>query len=135
MSLITWQNTYSVNVAEIDTQHKTLIAMINELFDAMKAKRGDTVIEGIIEKLASYTETHFKTEEKYFDRFGYAETAAHKLAHAQFVDKVVDFQAKLKAGSITLSIEILRFLEKWLVTHIQVEDKKYSAFFNEKGLQ
>ncbi len=36
MSLINWDNTLSVNVAEIDGQHHKLVEMINELHDAMR---------------------------------------------------------------------------------------------------
>ena len=36
MALMTWSDNLSVKVAEIDEQHKRLIAMINELNDAMK---------------------------------------------------------------------------------------------------
>ena len=135
MAFIDWKPEYSVNVAEIDRQHQTLIGMINDLFEAMKVKQGDQVIGSLIRKLTTYTSTHFKTEERYFDQFGYAEASAHKQLHQQFVDQVTDFQAKQKAGSLTLSMEMLKFLERWLIGHIQGEDKKYSAVFNEKGLK
>ena len=34
MSLIQWDDSYSVGVAELDAQHQRLIQMINELNDA-----------------------------------------------------------------------------------------------------
>ena len=44
MALITWNDTLSVNVEEIDQQHRTLIAMINELNEAMKLGKGKDVL-------------------------------------------------------------------------------------------
>ena len=78
MALVTWNDSLSVNVAEIDQQHRKLIAMINELNDAMKIGKGKDVLGGIVNSLISYTATHFKTEEKYFAQFGYPDTEDHK---------------------------------------------------------
>ena len=85
--------------------------------------------------LISYTATHFKTEEKYFDQFGYPETDSHKKEHAAFVKKVTDFKDGFEKGKLGLSVEILNFLSDWLKNHIKKTDMKYSQFFNEKGLK
>ena len=45
MALLNWDSSLSVNVAEIDKQHKKLINMINELNEAMKRGEGKNVIE------------------------------------------------------------------------------------------
>ena len=37
MALITWTDNLSVSVTEVDEQHKKLVAMINELNEAMTA--------------------------------------------------------------------------------------------------
>ncbi len=34
MSLIRWNDSYSVNIAKIDQEHKQLVGMVNELTDA-----------------------------------------------------------------------------------------------------
>ena len=44
MALLTWQDKYSVGIAQIDDQHKQLIIMINELNDAMLAGKGKDVL-------------------------------------------------------------------------------------------
>ncbi len=38
MSLMEWNEKLSVGVPSIDEQHKKLVAMLNELYDAMQAK-------------------------------------------------------------------------------------------------
>ncbi|HSV48971.1 MAG TPA: hypothetical protein VLH35_01535 [Candidatus Acidoferrales bacterium] len=55
--------------------------------------------------------------------------------HTTFVKKVGKFQTKFEAGQAALSIEILTFLKNWVGKYIQVKDKKYSAFFNNRGLK
>lgn len=135
MALINWSDSMSVRVAEVDKQHQKLIALINELHDAMRAKKGKEVLGKVIDGLIHYTKTHFSYEEKYFDQFNYPETTTHKKEHNGFVKKVVDFKQGFDDGRTFLSIEITTFLKDWLLKHIQGTDKRYSSFFNEKGLK
>lgn len=135
MAFIEWNSNLSVKIAAIDEQHQKLIAMINELNNAMALGKGKEVVSKIINGLVSYATSHFSTEEKYFDQFKYPETLTHKKEHADFVKKVGEFQEKFNKGMAALTLEIMQFLKDWLVKHIQGTDKKYSSFFNEKGLK
>ena len=134
MALIEWKDSLSVQVGEIDGQHQKLIGMINDLNEAMKQGKGKTVVGEVIDGLINYTDTHFKTEERYFDRFGYPQTEAHKKEHANFVEKVLDFRTGMESGKLGLSIEVMNFLSSWLTHHITVVDKQYTQFFNDHGL-
>ena len=135
MSLIQWNDSFSVNVVEIDQQHQKLVAMINDLNDAMRQGKGKDVLGKIVNGLIVYAESHFKTEEKYFDQFGYPETDSHKKEHSDFVVKVSEFKSGFEKGKIGLSIEVMNFLSDWLQNHIKRVDNKYGPFFNEKGLK
>ena len=134
MALLTWDDSYSVGVAEIDKQHKRLFDLINDLFDAMKVGKAKDVIEKVIKELANYTVYHFGYEEKYFDQFGYSETAAHKKEHKDFVDTVSKFQSEFASGNALLSMEVMSFLKKWLQGHIKGTDQHYTEFFHEHGM-
>ena len=134
MALLTWDDSYSVEVAEINKQHKRLFDLINDLFDAMKAGNGKGVIENVIKELTNYTVYHFGYEEKYFDQFGYSETVAHKKEHKDFVDTVSKFQSEFASGNALLSMEVMTFLRKWLQGHIKGTDQRYTEFFHEHGM-
>jgi len=135
MALIQWSSSYSVGVGEIDRQHQRLVEMINELNDAMRERKSKDVLGKITNGLINYAGTHFKTEEKYFDQFGYPEAASHKKEHLDFAKKVTDFKASFDSGKLGLSIEVIDFLSNWLKSHISGVDKKYGPFFNAKGLK
>lgn len=135
MAFVDWTDSFSVNVAEIDKQHQGLVGMLNDFYDAVMAKAGDEAISKLIDGMANYTVTHFQTEEKYFDKFNYPETAAHKKEHADFVEKVQEVQAKLKSGRMVVPLEISNFLKTWLSKHILGSDKKYTKCFNDNGLK
>ena len=134
MALIKWDENFSVNVVEIDKQHQRLVGMINDLDDAMKQGKGKEVLAKIINGLITYTGTHFKTEETYFDRFAYPETDEHKKEHSDFVEKVSQFKDGFTKNKFGLSIEIMSFLSGWLQGHIKGCDKKFGPFFNANGL-
>jgi hemerythrin len=135
VAFIRWNSNLSVNVGAIDVQHQKLIALINALNDAMALGKGKEVLSQIINELVGYTTSHFALEEKYFDQYKYPEAVSHKKEHADFVKKVGEFQDKFNKGIAGLTVEVMQFLKDWLVKHIQGTDKKYSAFFNEKGLK
>jgi len=135
MALIQWDNSFSVNVAEIDKQHQMLVTMINNLNDAMKQGKGKDMLASIISGLFNYAREHFATEEKYFDKFGYSAAATHKLEHKNFATKISEFKESFEKGQIALTIDVMNFLKDWLQNHIKISDKKYGPFFNEKGLK
>jgi hemerythrin len=134
-SLVKWEPSYSVNVAEIDQQHQMLILMINELYDCMIQNKGRDTLEKILDGLTSYANEHFATEEKLFDKYAYPWAITHKNEHHAFSLKVSSFVQDYKQGKAGLSAQILSYLSDWLKNHIVGKDKTYSYFFNMKGLK
>lgn len=134
MALFNWDDKYSVGVRELDNQHKTLVQILNELFEAMQEKRSNDVLGKIISKLIDYTKTHFASEERYMQQYNYPELEAQKREHAAFTQKVLAFKQDFEAGRVALSISITSFLKDWLVNHISGSDKKYGPFLNSKGV-
>ena len=134
-TLMPWNSSLATGVKIIDQQHKQLVDMINKLYTAMKNGQGKSVVQKLLDDLAAYTVRHFETEEKYFEQFGYPETAAHKKIHADLKATVVDFVDKFKSGKADVSMELMNFLRDWLAGHIQKTDMRYARFFLEKGLE
>lgn len=135
MALFVWDDKFSVNVKEIDEQHKRLIGMINELHDGMKSGSGKTALAPVLKRLIDYTMYHFSTEERYMVQHKYPGELAHKAEHKKFTDKVIDFHKKFESGSLAVTHEVMTFLRDWLTNHIMVTDKKYIKHFNDHGLK
>ena len=135
MALFSWNDSFSVNVSEIDLQHKKLVNLLNELSDAMKLGKGNDKVGNILNELTAYAVAHFKTEEKYFVMYKFPEADSHIEEHTDFVQKVTDFKKEFENGTRSLTVEVLDFLCDWLQKHIMGSDKNYSSFFNEKGLR
>jgi methyl-accepting chemotaxis protein len=132
--LITWNDSIKVNVSQFDRQHKNLVEMINKLHRAMKTGQAGSAIKGILTELVDYTKTHFRAEEDLMRRHGFEGLAKQEKQHQALMEKVAATQEKIAAGNAMLSMEVMDFLKKWLVHHIQGEDKQYGPFFNAKGI-
>ncbi len=135
MAFINWTDSLSVGVSEMDNQHKRLIAMINDLNEAMMMGKGKEALGKILSGLITYTQTHFTAEEKYFEKYNYPLAPSHRREHATFVKKVSEVKAAFDAGKLSVTVETMNFLRDWLKNHIMGTDQKYTQFFNEKGLR
>ena len=134
MPLMQWNEKMSVGVSTFDNEHKKLIDLVNALHDGIQANRTPDVLGKVLDGLISYTATHFKHEEEFFAKSGYPASAEHKKEHDDLTRQVLDIQAKFKGGATgTLSLEVLAFLKKWLIGHIQGSDRKYGPHLNAKG--
>jgi hemerythrin len=52
------------------------------------------------------------------------------------VKQVQEVQAKYLAGDVApLSLELIGFLNRWLVDHVRYSDKKYGPYLNSKGIK
>lgn len=131
---ITWLPEYSVGVKEINDQHKKLIAMIARLHEAISVNHTKKILKEVISGLIDYSKYHFTTEEKYFDQFKYEKTEEHKIEHQAFIERINEIQSNLNTNEITLSFELIDYLEDWLIEHIMGSDQMYSELFMENGL-
>ena len=135
MALMAWTEKLSVGVGVLDDDHKKLVGMVNELYDAMQAGHGKEKLGGILDRLVQYTKFHFSREEKYFAETGYPASGPHKEQHEALTRQVLDVQKKYNAGvAATLSVDVMHFLRDWLVKHIQGSDQSYRAHLNAKGI-
>ncbi|MFO0589675.1 MAG: bacteriohemerythrin [Polyangiaceae bacterium] len=131
-----WNEKLSVGIAQFDNEHKKLVGMVNNLFDAVQAGRGKEQLGPILDGLITYTKTHFANEEKYMAQHAFPEMAAHKAEHDALTKQVLDVEKKFRAGATAvLSMEVMNFLKNWLVKHIMGTDKHYGPYLNARGVK
>lgn len=134
MALMMWSDSLSVNIKEIDEQHKKLIGMLNELHDAMKAGKGNDVTGKVLSGLIQYVATHFAHEEKLMTAHAYPDLAKHKTEHELLTKQATDLAKQFQAGKPVLTVELMTFLKNWLSNHILGTDKRYGPYLNSKGV-
>jgi len=132
--LFQWDTTYSVNISVLDSQHRNLVSMVNELHQAMVEGSGKDKLGQILSDLIKYTQGHFAAEERLMQSHGYPDFDAHKSQHEALTATVLEFQRRFLANEIGLTVEVMEFLKDWLVKHIMGSDKKYTPFLNAQGV-
>jgi hemerythrin len=131
MPFMEWNPSFSVGVDELDSDHKILIALLNDLYDAVEEGKGLEAVEQTLDGLVVYVSNHFRYEEGLFLHAQYPDYASHKKTHDRLAAEVMDIQTKFKAGpDKTFPHEVLEFLKEWLCQHILVSDKKFGAFLS-----
>ncbi len=132
MSIICWGKNYELNIPIIDSQHKKLVELINRLYEALMDMRSKEILEELISELIHYTEYHFKSEEELFEKYNYPLSTKHKQEHSKFVEKVKNFKEDFESGNDFLDMDIIVFLNEWLIKHILGSDKRFSIYIKEK---
>jgi hemerythrin len=127
--LFQWdQSKLSINVKEMDDEHKELVRLMNILFDQNDKKASKAELSKSLKALFAYTVKHFADEEKYFSTLNYAKAAVHKRIHQDLLARLTKFAEEFEKGSSEqISNEFFSFLKVWLTGHIMGVDKEYGA--------
>jgi hemerythrin-like metal-binding protein len=132
--LFPWKNAYSVNIGIVDSQHKVLVDLINDLHQAMMARRGKEQMGKVLSELVQYTQGHFKAEEGILRSNQYPDLVNHQAEHNRFTQTIMDIQGKFQRNEVGLTIELMDFLKDWLIKHIMGVDKKYVPHLSARGV-
>jgi len=130
VALLTWDESLSVGVKSMDSQHQAMLQMLNELYDAMMEDNALGVTGPLLHRLVEYTKTHFSSEEQLMEACGYINLAAHHARHLELIEEVEKYIASYEREDLFMPIPLLHFLRDWIATHIQKEDRDYGPWVN-----
>jgi hemerythrin len=122
MTLIQWDEAMSVGMDELDGQHRELIDLINEAYEAIQ-RHDEPRIVSLVDKMRDYSVVHFQAEESVLRSLNYPGLEAHARQHQAFADKVDEFRRDMLVKA-NLS-QVFVFLSRWLTNHIMNEDRKF----------
>lgn len=128
-----WSEAYSVGYPDIDSQHKRLFQLAEQLHAAMTAGKGKQCLSNTLDNLIAYTKRHFADEEILMQTHRYPLFQQHKAQHQALTERVVQFQRSFETGQATVTVELLQFLSNWLTNHIGSVDKKVGEFLRQRS--
>ncbi len=129
-----WNDKYSVGISIIDGEYKEFIDIINKVIVAKEHNDKPEEVREVLYEMIKYAINHFATEETRMIKFNFPEYQLHRNEHLDFTDKAVASINKVINGDYQVANEILEYLKRWLVNHIQETDRKYIDCFNENVL-
>lgn len=135
MELIKLEDTLKLNIPEIDSQHETLIRLINLLHETMLQGADRAALDGILSQLLEHTRAHFAYEEQLMSQHNYPGYEAHKSEHNRLMQHLVDLAERYNNGELLLSFAIVLELKGWAAVHIDKSDRPLGTFLkNRKGV-
>ncbi len=138
---IQWSERYTVGVAEIDRQHRILLAILNEINWAAASDLTQQQIKGLLwikfDNLNAYSTRHFTFEESLM-KSHLAEHPAcdtHLAQHQSYWASIGAFQKRYRDTDDKVLPDLIDFLNTWWIDHIQGTDKELGAALNLKGIR
>lgn len=121
-----WNKNFETGIDIIDSQHKTLVELLNQLALNLANRSCEITLNKALEQLTQYADYHFKTEETLWEEYleNDAYYKSHIKTHKSFIDKIISLKNN-NTKSLDQSIyEVVSFLSKWLAFHILDTDKR-----------
>jgi len=123
MNYIKWTTELELGIPFIDSDHRVLIRLLNQVAACIEANEESTVLGSVISSLADYTVYHFEREERFQEIANHSSLTEHKERHEELAEKVAAYKdAFLTAPQGFSGDDLLTFLSKWLTDHILGDD-------------
>ena len=126
---IMWSEMMSVGVPVLDSDHKTLVGLINLLQRSIGDPEEYAAVYSVLGSLEEYAAHHFIREERMMEASRCPQLEVHQQAHGGFIEKVGALKRRYEANpSSVRARDCLAFLNNWLVNHICTTDMNYRAW-------
>jgi hemerythrin-like metal-binding protein len=134
MPIVTWCDEYSVNVEEIDIQHKKILELVNNLHASVENRLDKQELERLLIELVDFTRMHFTTEEQLMKKYDYPELVKHQNEHNILLQHLDNLVAAVSRGKYPTFYSDYDVSSDWALIHISETDKRLGAFLNAKNI-
>jgi hemerythrin-like metal-binding protein len=129
---VLWNDSLSVGIESIDTQHKELLERFDRLMMDSEAGRSAGEFRQSLLFLEDYVQTHFSDEEALQKLHLYPGYDEHHSQHAYFRERIRALRVELDTNGIDTPtlIETQNHLLQWFLNHISTVDSKLGSLKN-----
>ncbi len=120
--MLTWDESMTTGLPNLDAQHRELFERYNKLSEALKQGSGSgrTANGELLDFLQFYTEWHFEREEECMEQHRCPAAEANKKAHAQFIEMFGEFYDQWQESDTDMALvqQTYEELGNWIKKHI-----------------
>lgn len=132
MPLLEWDDSFGIGHAEIDEDHRVMLALINELHDVQSEGSERTALGAVFDRLIEHSRQHFEREETIMAALHYDHDRLLEQCseHRILADQLRGMQSRLDVGDAAAPIaeELQEFLMTWFYGHVLEEDMKFKPY-------
>jgi hemerythrin len=128
---IVWGDVLSVEVDEIDEDHRKLVNIFNILNHAVTERESPEYLAAVLDELINCTIWHFSHEERLMLKYGYEDMEEHKADHRELIASAKKLQQEILQADKPVAEEDIEFLERWLTEHILTSDMRLGSYLSQ----
>ncbi|SDL19038.1 hemerythrin-like metal-binding domain protein [Maridesulfovibrio ferrireducens] len=125
---VTWSEDLLLGIPSIDSEHRVLVKYAEDFQKAViEGKEGEAIAK-LFDRLLEYTTSHFAREEGFMQKRGYPDIEEHMKEHRRITREVMELNRDKR---YVFSESVDKFLQDWIINHINNTDRKYVKFMLE----
>lgn len=125
MTIIEWEEEYSVGIPAVDHEHKELIKLINETYEKMLRRQdADEGVEEFLGEIYAKISAHFALEEHVMQEKHYDHFEDHKADHERLLDDIRDIMDEYESRRHFSREELAERLRTWFSDHFKTRDAR-----------
>jgi len=130
---ITWEEAFETGHAEIDQQHRELLALVDALESAQEESQ-QTLLR-VLQHVMDFTHTHFLMEEVLMVEVHYPPRAREEMIaqHAEFTSYARLRVLEFRKGAPVSVLPLQAFLAEWLTRHEFGLDRLLADFIRQQA--
>ena len=126
-----WNDDLALGVAELDREHRELVALVSDLFITADSRRDVALFEWRMDLLIKHTLAHFAYEERLMQETNYPDKEAHQLQHRALIMQIRVLRTALIENVLEWNDEMIRLIRNWLLVHIIEADRPLGAYLRD----
>ena len=125
---IEWNKDWECGNKMIDSAHKALIQMGNELINLSISHTPNDIIIDKLDLLIEHIKNHFTEEEQILTKSGFPDVEEHAKIHSNLISEALIFRDKFSTGECTSSLVFNFIVNRIIVDHLLTTDTQFFPY-------
>ena len=124
MSLIEWDDRFSVGVASVDHEHRELIVLVNATHDRLRQPGAEAAVPDFLGEIYARISAHFALEERLMQEKHYVQYPEHKADHERLLEEIRDMMDDYEDNHFFNEPQFSEKLQAWFIGHFRTHDAR-----------